>query len=301
MKTFITGGLGFVGRHLAETLLRDGHRVTAIGRTRNPAGVIDHPSFHYLAADTTRPGDWQSRLPEHDIVINLAGRSIFTLWTEQVKKQIYDSRILTTRNLAEGLAGADPTVFFSTSAVGYYGDRGEDLLSENEPPGNDFLATVCQDWEREALKAQSEKIRVVLTLFVVVLGRGGGAMASMIPAFKLFLGGRLGNGRQWFPWIHLNDLTAAYRFVIDHPEIAGPVNWCAPQPVRNGELTRILAGKLKRPVMLPTPAFFMKTVLGEFGGSIICSQRAQPAVLQNSGFQFAFGDIDRALEEIVKG
>lgn len=301
MKIFITGGLGFVGRHLAETLLRDGHQITAVGRTRNPAGAIDHPSFHYLAADTTRPGDWQSRLPEHDIVINLAGKSIFTFWTDRVKKQIYDSRILTTRNLAEGLAGAGPTVFFSTSAVGYYGDRGEDLLSETEPVGNDFLATVCRDWEREAMKVQSENIRVVLTRFGVVLSRDGGAMASMIPAFKLFLGGRLGNGRQWFPWIHLEDLTAAYRFVIDHPEISGPVNWCAPQQVRNVDLTRTLAGKLKRPVMLPTPAFFMKTVLGEFGSSIICSQRAQPAVLQKNGFQFAFADIDRALEEIVNG
>lgn len=301
MKIFITGGLGFVGRHLSEKFLADGHRVTAVGRTLSPAVRIDHPSFSYLAADTTKPGEWQARLPGQDIVINLTGRSIFMLWTENVKKQIYDSRVLTTRNITEGLAGAaGPTLFFSTSAIGYYGDRGEDVLRENEAPGTDFLARVCQDWEGEALKAQSEQVRVVLTRFGVVLGRGGGAMASMLPAFKLFLGGQLGDGRQWFPWIHVDDLVDAYRFVINRPAIAGPVNWCAPQPVRNRQFTEMLAGKLKRPVMLPTPALVMKTVLGEFGRTLIFSQRPQPAVLENAGFPFAFGNLDSALEEIVK-
>lgn len=300
MKIFVTGGLGFVGRHLITTLLADGHMVTAVGRSGNPTQPINHPSFTYLAADTTKPGDWQTRLQGHDVVINLTGKSIFTLWTEGAKKQIYDSRILTTRHITDGLVGAGPTIFFSTSAAGYYGDRGEDILSEKEPPGDDFLATVCRDWEREALRAQSERVRVVLTRFGIVLGRGGGAMSSMIPAFKLFLGGRLGNGRQWFPWIHLNDLVNAYRFVINHPDIAGPVNWIAPHPVRNLDLTKTLADKLKRPVMLPTPAIVMKTVLGELGKALTCSQRTQPAVLQNAGFQFAYGDIDSALNEIVQ-
>ncbi len=300
MKIFITGGLGFVGRHLSTKLLSDGHQITAVGRTLSPAATINHPSFFYLAADTTRPGDWQARLPEQDIVINLTGRSIFMLWTEKVKKQIYDSRVLTTRNIAKGLAGAGPTLFFNTSAIGYYGDRGEDVLKENEPPGTDFLARVCQDWESEALKAQSERVRVVLTRFGVVLGRGGGAMATMLPAFKLFLGGQLGDGRQWFPWIHVDDLVDAYRFVISRPDIAGPVNWCAPQPVRNRQFTEILAGKLKRPVMLPTPTFVMKTVLGEFGRTLIFSQRPQPAVLENAGFPFFHRELDSALEEIVR-
>jgi uncharacterized protein (TIGR01777 family) len=300
MKIFITGGLGFVGRFLTETLLKDGHSVTATGRTAHPAETINHPSFTYLAVDTTKMGDWQTRLPGHDVVINLTGKSIFTLWTEGAKRQIYDSRILTARNIADGLAGAGQTIFFSTSAAGYYGDRGEDILRENEPPGGDFLATVCKDWEGEALKAQSEHVRVVLTRFGIVLGRGGGAMASMIPAFKLFLGGRLGNGRQWFPWIHLDDLVNAYRFVINHPNIAGPVNWCAPHPVRNLDFTKTLADKLKRPVMLPTPAIVMKAVLGEFGKALICSQRTQPAVLEQAGFQFAYRDIAGALDEILR-
>ncbi len=300
MKIFITGGLGFVGRHLSKVLLEDGHHITAVGRTRNPSAMIDHPSFDYLAADTTKPGDWQSRVPENDVVINLAGKSIFCFWTPKAKEEMYDSRILTTRNLTDSLAGAGDMLFFSTSAVGYYGDRGEDVLTEKEPPGRDFLAKLSIDWEREALKARTDRIRVVITRFGIVLDRDGGAMTSMIPAFRLFLGGRLGDGRQWFPWIHLYDLVEAYRFAIDHPEISGPVNWCAPHPVRNRELTETLADKLNRPVMLPTPAFVLKTVLGDLGESLLCSQRAQPAVLEEAGFDFIYGDIDSALDEIVE-
>ncbi len=299
MKIFITGGLGFVGRHLSTALLDDGHQVTGVGRSSNPRTMIDHPSFTYLAADTKQPGKWQNGVADHDIVINLTGKSIFTYWTEKVKKELYDSRILTTRNLADSLAGAGDTVFFSTSAIGYYGDRGEDELTESEPPGEDFLAVVCRNWEAEALKAQTEKVRVVLTRFGIVLDRSGGAMASMVPAFKFFLGGRLGSGRQWFPWIHLHDVIAAYRFAINHPEISGPANWCAPQPVRNQEMTETLARKMNRPVMLPTPAFVIKTVLGEFGEALICSQRGIPAALLDNGFNFQYNDIDSALDEIV--
>ncbi len=300
MKIFITGGLGFVGRHLSKVLLEDGHRITAVGRTSKPHAMIEHPSFHYLTADTTKPGNWQERVAENDVVINLAGKSIFCFWTHKAKEEIYDSRILTTRNLTDSLAGAGDTLFFSTSAAGYYGDRGEDVLTEKEPPGHDFLATLSVDWEREALKAKSDRVRVVITRFGIVLDRDGGAMTSMLPAFKLFLGGRLGDGRQWFPWIHLYDLIEAYRFVINHPEIAGPVNWCAPQPVRNLELTETLADKLNRPVMLPTPAFVLKTVLGDLGEALLCSQRVQPSVLDAAGFDFIYGDIDSALDEIVE-
>ncbi len=300
MKIFIAGSLGFVGRHLSKTLLDDGHRITGVGRSTQPRNNIDHPSFHYLAADTTKPGDWQTRVADHDIVINLAGRSIFTYWTEKVKKEIYDSRILTTRNLAQSLTGAKNVVFFSTSAVGYYGERGEDVLTEKEPPGNDFLAKVSIDWEAEAMKAQTDTIRVVLTRFGIVLDRRGGAMAQMVPAFKFFLGGRLGSGRQWFPWIHLHDLSEAYRFAINHPQLSGPANWCAPEPVRNEELTRMLAQKLDRPAMLPVPEFVIKTMAGEFGEALICSTRAQPAVLMDAGFAFTYGTIDSALDEIAR-
>lgn len=301
MKIFMTGGSGFVGRHLAMALLADGHQITAVGRSDKPTVLSKHRSLSWLQADTTKPGNWQNSVAGHDTVINLAGKSIFTYWTKKVKEQIYNSRVLTTRNLAASLTGAGDTIFFSTSAPGYYGDRGEDVLTEDEPPGDDFLASVCRDWEAEALKAQTDRIRVVVTRFGIVFDRNGGALASMIPAFKLFLGGRLGSGRQWFPWIHLQDLMAAYRFAIEHTDISGPVNWCAPQPVRNIELTKTLADKLNRPVMLPTPAFILTTILGGFGKALLYSQRTQPALLQKTGFQFVYGDIDSALEQIIKG
>lgn len=299
MKIFMTGGSGFVGHHLAMALLEDGHQITTVGRSNKPTTLSEHQSVTFLQADTTKSGDWQNSVAGHDIVINLAGKSIFTYWTKKVEEQIYNSRVLTTRNLAASLTGASDTVFFSTSALGYYGDRGEDVLTEEEPPGDDFLATVCRDWESEALKVQTDRIRVVVTRFGIVLDRDGGAMSSMIPAYKFFLGGRLGSGRQWFPWIHLQDLIAAYRFAIKHPDISGPVNWCAPHPVRNIDLTKTLANKLNRPVMLPTPAFVLTTLLDGFGKAMLCSQRAQPALLQKAGFQFDYGDIDSALEQIV--
>jgi len=223
--------------------LNDGHEITGVGRNPNPPNTIKHPSFHYLAADTTIPGSWQERVNENDIVINLAGKSIFTLWTKKVKQQIYNSRILTTRNLSSALVVTSKTLFISASAAGYYGDRADDILTEQEPGGNDFLAEVCQDWEEAALHAKADQTRVILTRFGIVMHREGGAMASMLPAFKFFLGGRLASGKQWFPWIHLDDLVAA---------------------------------KLNRPAMLPVPGFIIKTFLGEFGQALNCSQRTHP-------------------------
>ncbi len=299
MKIFITGSLGFVGSYLTRALLNDGHQITGVGRRANPPNLFDHPHFTYRAVDTTKPGDWQEEVADHDIVINLAGKSIFTLWTKKVKEQIYDSRVLTTRNIADSLIGASTTRFFSTSALGYYGDRGEDILTEVEPPGSDFLAHVCRDWESAALKAESEQVSVVLARFGIVMHRDGGAMASMLPAFKMFVGGRLGSGRQWFPWIHLDDLINGYRFAMVHEELTGPVNWCAPQPVRNIDLTRKVAAKLKRPAVMTTPTFVIKTFLGEFGQALICSQRGQPQKLLETGFEFTYPDLDGALDEIV--
>jgi uncharacterized protein (TIGR01777 family) len=298
MDIFITGGLGFVGRHLARALLQDGHNVTAVGRTENP-DLIDHPAFRYLAADTTRPGYWQAPLADQQVVVNLAGKSIFTRWTERAKQDIYDSRILTTRNLVEALPADRGTILLSTSAVGYYGDRGEDRLTEDEPPGDDFLAAVGTDWETEARAAEAKGVRVVLPRFGIVLDRDGGALARMIPAFRLFLGGALGSGRQWFPWIHMQDLVAAYRFLIDTPALKGAVNFCAPEPVRHQTLAATLGRKLNRPACMPAPAFMIKLALGEFGRTLLASQRALPQRLTEAGFTFGYPDIDTALEEII--
>jgi uncharacterized protein (TIGR01777 family) len=204
MNYFITGGLGFVGCHLSNFLLKDGNRVTAIGLNPKP-NLIDHSEFRYIPADTTKAGDWQDEMRDQEVIVNLAGKSIFKRWTEDYKKQIYDSRILTTRNLVDALPDGSDVIFCSTSAVGFYGSRGDDVLTEESPPGEDFLAKVGKDWEWEALQALNKGARVVLTRFGIVLDRDGGAMGKMIPAFRRYLGGPLGSGEQWFPWIHMHD------------------------------------------------------------------------------------------------
>jgi uncharacterized protein len=298
MNIFITGGLGFVGRRLSKTLLEGGHHVTAVGRTPDPQG-IDHPAFRYIAADTTLAGDWQAEVADHEAVVNLAGKSIFTPWTNKAKQEIYDSRILTTRNLVAALPQDRETILCSTSAVGYYGDRGEDILTEDQPSGDNFLAEVGRDWEAEALAAGKKGARVVLPRFGIVLDRDGGAMAKMIPAFRMFVGGALGSGRQWFPWIHLNDLVAALCFLIETPGLRGPFNCSAPEPVRNAELAKTLGRKLHRPACMPAPAFMIKLVLGEFGEVLLDSQRAVPAKLTAAGFTFQYPDLEAALGEIV--
>jgi len=299
MNYFITGGLGFVGRHLSNFFLDKGNRVTAVGLSKNP-DLIDHPDFRYISADTTRQGAWQQELADQEIIINLAGKTIFKRWTDKYKRQIYNSRILTTRNLVGALSDGSSKVFCSTSAVGYYGSCGDTVLTEKASPGDDFLAEIGKNWEQEALQAQAKGARVVLTRFGIVLDKGGGAMSKMIPAFRCFLGGPLGDGEQWFPWIHMHDLLSAYQFVIEHQEAVGAVNFCAPQPVRNKELAAKLGAALNRPAFMPAPAFMIKLLLGEFGQSLLNSQRAVPDKLENLGFEFKYADMDSALREIVQ-
>ncbi len=298
MNYFITGGLGFVGRHLANFLLRDGNRVTAIGLNPNP-NLIDHGDFHYIPADTTKPGDWQDELRDQQVIVNLAGKSIFKRWTEDYKQQIYDSRILTTRNLVDALPEDPQIIFCSTSAVGFYGSQGDNVLTEESPPGEDFLAKVGKDWEWEALQALNKGARVVVARFGIVLDRDGGAMSKMIPAFRCYVGGSLGTGRQWFPWIHMHDLLYAYKFVIAKQQISGPVNFCAPQPIRNRELAEKLGAALNRPTFMPAPAFLIKLLLGEFGRSLLSSQRVVPEKLNKFGYKFTYPDIKSAVDEIV--
>ncbi len=299
MKIFISGGLGFVGGHLTHHFLAQGHQVTAAGRRRNPP-LPDHPHFTYLSADTTQAGEWQKALPGHEVVINLAGKSIFNRWTRQIKDEILQSRILTTRHLVQALpADAAGVTFCSTSAVGFYGDRGDDVLEEKEPPGNDFLSEVGMRWEEEAQPAENKRARVVLARFGIVLDKNGGAMPMMLLPFRFLAGGTIGSGLQWFPWIHMRDLVAAFQFVIEQAEIKGPLNFCAPNPIRNKEMTAQIAHRMHRPAFLPVPAFGLELALGEFGRSLLNSQRAIPARLEQHGFQFTYPRFEDALREIL--
>ena len=298
MKIFITGGTGFVGSNLVRFLLGEGHQVKAVGRSEPPQG-FDPENYQFIAADTTQQGPWQEELADADAVVSLAGASIFSRWTRKYKKLIYDSRVLTTRNVVEALPSGKEVVLCSASGVGFYGSRGDDVLTEDEPSGSDFLAGVTIDWEKEAQQAIDKGTRVALMRFGVVLGPDGGAMAKMIPAFKMFVGGPLGDGLQWFPWLHIDDLLAAILFVIEQPEIHGPLNFCAPNPVRNRELTRALGEALNRPAFMPAPAFMIRLAMGEFGDVFLGSQRTVPDKLLNHGFSFQYPKIRDAINAVV--
>ena len=298
MKIFITGGTGFIGSHLSAYLLQKGHFVVAVGG-REAGKTSSNPNLNYISADTTKKGPWQEKLEDVDAVINLAGRSIFKRWDEKYKKSIYDSRILTTRNLAEALPAGKNITLCSTSAAGYYGDRGEDILTESEPSGSDFLAKVCRDWEEEAFKAKDKGVRVAAMRFGVVLGRDGGALEKMIPPIRFFVGGPIGNGRQWFPWIHIEDLISAIMFVIENKTVNGPLNFTAPKPARNIELVKTIAGILHRPAIMPAPSFIIRLILGEFGSSVLASQRVIPDKLLKYGFKFKYPDIISAVSNIM--
>lgn len=299
MKILITGGMGFVGRQLAGELLAKGHHVTTIDLPPRQS-VFTHDKFSYISADTTIPGDWQKNISDADIVINLAGITIFKRWTSAYKEKIYNSRILTTRNVADAIPNAKRMTFISTSAVGFYGWRGDEILTEESPPGNDFLSKVCRDWEQEALRGQKKNVRVVITRFGIVLGKSGGVLGTIIPLFRLFLGGRLGKGTQWFTWIHGNDLIDGILHVINTHSIKGPVNLCSPNPVTNIILTKTLATIMRRPSLFPIPSYAIKLVLGEFADNILKGQRITPEKLLKSGFQFRYPEIDTALREIIE-
>ncbi|MEA1948626.1 MAG: TIGR01777 family oxidoreductase [Thermodesulfobacteriota bacterium] len=299
MKIFITGGSGFVGTNLSFYLLEKGHSVIAVG-TSSAHNVIRHDNFHYISADTTIKGGWQDALKDVDAVINLAGKNIFKRWSDNYKKQIYNSRILTTRNLVEAMPAKKEIILCSTSAAGYYGDGADEILKEDALPGNDFAAKVCRDWEKEAFQAETKGIRVAAMRFGVVLGKNGGALAKMVPAFKYFAGGPLGSGLQWFPWIHMDDLNAAIIFILENPDIKGPLNFCSPNPVRNRDFSKTLGKVLNRPSFMKTPSCIIRLIMGEMGKSLMNSQRAIPDKLLKHGFKFQYPDINNALYNLVR-
>ena len=299
MKVFITGGSGFVGTRLIHDLIDRGHRVIAVGTSsahKNPP----NENFRYISADTTLKGPWQDALEDVDAIINLAGRNIFKLWSDTYKNQIYNSRILTTRNLVEAVPESKGIILCSTSGAGYYGNRADEVLTEDASSGSDFLAKVGIDWEKEAFLAEKKGVRVVAMRFGVVLDKNGGALAKMIPAFKCFAGGPLGSGLQWFPWIHMADLISAINFILETNEIKGPVNFCAPNPIKNRDFSKALGNVLNRPSFMKVPSFMIRLVVGEMGTLLTNSQKVIPHKLLRHGFKFQHPDIDSALEDIFK-
>jgi hypothetical protein len=304
----IAGGTGFLGRPLAASLAAGGHAVTVLARHRAPgtppaslhaaSGSIVQVEWH---PDGTT-GPWMRAIDGAEGVINLAGESIAARrWTPSQKARIVESRLLATRSLVAAIAAAGnpPKVFISGSAIGFYGDRGDEVLSEPSAPGRDFLADLCVQWEREAMRANSARTRATLIRTGIVLHPSGGALAKMLPPFKAFVGGPLGSGRQYMSWIHREDWVALVSWTITNDLIGGPINATAPEPVTNLEFSKALGRALHRPGLLPAPAFALRLLLGEMAGPLLlASQRVIPARADELGFQFSHPRLGPALEDL---
>lgn len=296
-RVVIAGGSGFLGRALIDVL--EGDLVTL---TRRPVTASSgRARFVQWTPDGT-VGAWASALDGADAVINLAGESIAARrWTKEQKRRILDSRLQATHSLvaAIGQAASPPPVLISGSAVGYYGPLGDEPVTEDHAPGQDFLANICVRWEAEAMRAATSRTRVVCVRTGLVLDRGGGALPKMLPPFWAGAGGPVGSGRQYWPWIHLRDWIELVRFTIQTPTLSGPLNASGPNPVTNRDFARALGRALHRPAFMPAPGFALKVLLGEMAGALLLSgQRAVPAKAERLGFVFAFQDVDSALRSI---
>jgi uncharacterized protein (TIGR01777 family) len=242
-------------------------------------------------------------LAGHEAVINLAGEPIDQRWNDANRRRFHESRVGLTRHLVAAISNLPPAdrpqVLINASAVGIYGDGGDTLLTEASPPGSGYLADLCAEWEDAAIEAEALGVRVVRVRTGIVLGRDGAAFKKLLRVFKAGIGGRLGSGRQWMPWIHLHDLQAAIVHAVLSESLAGPINGSAPAPERNMDFTRKLAAALHRPAVFPVPGFALKLVLGGFGGALLEGQRALPAALEADGFTFRFPTLESALADLT--
>ena len=297
MKIIVSGSHGLVGKALRKSLTDDGHEVFRLVRHEPNFGAPEiwwDPSEGRI--DTTH-------LEGHDVVVHLAGESIASgRWTSDKKRAILESRAKGTLLLSESLArlSRPPSVFLSASAIGYYGDRGEELLTEQSAPGNDFLSKVCQEWEAATTAAVEKGIRTVHTRFGIILDDQGGALAKMLTPFRMGIGGRVGNGKQWMSWIALDDVVSGLKFLIGETSTRGPVNFVAPNPVNNAEFTKTLGRVLSRPTLFPVPEFGARLAFGEMADALLLSsQRVEPAVLKSKNFQFRWTTLEPALRNIL--
>lgn len=300
MKILITGATGLIGRALCHALTEDGHAIVGVSRSSGKPAGLDVAGMYQWDSQAGPPPD--AALDQVDAVINLAGEPIAAKrWSDQQKKSIRDSRIATTRNLVDGMRRAkrQPQVFVSSSAVGYYGDRGDERLQETSPPGRGFMSDLCVEWEREATPASELGVRVVLVRTGVVFSADGGALDKILPPFKLGVGGRLGSGKQWFPWIHIDDIVGIFKHALQTVQVTGPINGAAPQGATNAEFTRELGRALHRPVFLPVPEFALRALMGEMANVLFDSQRVIPSAALASGYEFRHPQLGPALSDVL--
>ena len=307
MRIVIAGGTGFLGSPLAETYAEDSHDVRVLTRSL-PPGESRHESGTGVPGITRvgwnpdgRSGPWADTVSGADAVVNIAGASIGEKrWSPQRKALLRDSRLLATRSLVAAIAAAPtpPGVFISSSAVGYYGPSDDEPKTEASPAGRDFLAQLCEDWEKEALRAARNGMRLAIIRSGIVFERSGGALAQMMRPFRFLAGGRTGSGRQYMSWIHRLDWIEMVRWIVQTPEVSGPINVTAPHPVTNREFAKALGHAMRRPALLPAPRFGLKVVLGEFADFVVTGQRVIPARALSLGYHFRYPELDIAFRGI---
>lgn len=301
MKVIVTGSTGLVGRALVRSLLEEGHSVTRL--VRGEAQEFRAPGTSSVRWDPSGGTIDAASLEGHDGAVHLAGESIAGgRWTEEKKRRIRDSRVEGTRLLSQTLAGLrdKPSVLVSASAIGFYGDRGDEVLTESSAPGDDFLSRVCREWEDETRAAAEAGVRVVNLRIGLVLSREGGALERMLTPFKLGAGGRIGSGEQYMSWVALDDLVGIIKRALSDESLSGPVNAVAPQPVTNAQFTKALGRALNRPTVLPVPAFAARLAFGEMADALLLSSaRVEPRRLTDAGHSFAHPGIDGALRHVL--
>ncbi|MGB2673149.1 MAG: TIGR01777 family oxidoreductase [Candidatus Acidiferrum sp.] len=300
MKILVTGSSALIGRALVPALVRAGHTVCRLVRPGTVTKDTENDGFQVAWNPAT--GELGGAAVGADAVVNLAGASIAGgRWNTSRKAILRASRIDTTRALVTALAKMNvrPRVLVSASATGIYGNRGDELLTEESQPGNDFLAGLAKEWEAEALKAEAIGIRVVLARFGIVLSRDGGALPPIMLPIRFFAGGKIGSGQQWMSWIALDDVTEILRITLENGEVRGPINVISPQPVQNAEFTRTLARVMHRPALFPAPAFALRLALGEMADALLLSsQRVLPKRLQKLGYEFRYSDLATTLTKL---
>ena len=297
MKCIVSGGTGFIGRRIVDRLLRDSHYVGVWSRR---PGAEKRTAIASFSWDPLQGGPPDDSVNTMDAVIHLAGETVAQRWNAEVKARIRDSRVLGTRRLVDAIARVPhrPKILICASAIGIYGDRGDEVLTETSPPGSGFLVDTCRAWEQEADRAAQFGLRVVKLRIGFVLGNDGGALAKMVPAFRAFAGGCLGSGKQWMPWIHADDVAELFVHAVEN-DVSGVWNATSPNPVTNADFTRQLARAVHRPALFPVPPIALKLAFGELAQHMLDSARVIPEAALRAGFQFRYPELKGALQNLL--
>jgi len=300
MKVFVTGATGFIGKEVLYLLRERGHSIIALTRNAEKASISLPVVCEIVEGNSQKSEEWIQKLEGVDAVLHLAGENVAGRWNAHRKREIVRSRIESTRNLTNAFENLEqkPSVFVSASAIGYYGDRGNDELNENSTLGTGFLAEVCQSWEDEIFRAMDSGIRTVAMRIGVVLGHDGGALKMMLPPFRLGLGGKLGSGHQWMSWVHLRDLAGMLVHALENNNVTGPINAVSPNPVTNRDFTQKLADILSRPAIFPLPLAVLRMVFGEMSQILIASQKTSAEKIRKAGYKFTYPNLSNALKVI---